>query len=53
MPRGGHETGASLGAREGSPAAGAVLSLVMVATLVPEGLGKLLDDDRIVVYRRN
>ena len=37
----------------GEPCGGAVLSLVMVATLVPEGLGKLLDDDRIVVYRRN
>ena len=40
--------------RQGAePCGGAMLSLVRLATLVPEGLGKLLGDDRIVVYRRN
>ena len=37
----------------GEPCGGAVLSLVKMATLLPEGLGMLLDDDGIAVYRRN
>ena len=37
----------------GTPNGGAMLSLVELATRVPEGLGALLDQDLIVVYRRS
>ncbi len=36
----------------GFPNGGAMLSLVRLATRVPGGLGELLDEDLVVVYRR-
>lgn len=39
--------------REGGwPNGGAMLAIVALATLVPGGLGVLLDDDLLVVYRK-
>ena len=36
----------------GTPNGGAMLSLVQLATRVPDGLGTLLNQDLIVVYRK-
>ena len=36
----------------GVPNGGAMLALVRLATLVPEGLGELLNEDLTVIYRR-